>query len=210
MRRLGSAPGRVLECWDAPKAEVGGGISSFGKQGITPCGRSAGHSHCLRSFPEGWNAGTLLPELWRAWIHLTGCTSTGKEREGATSSTYLGKLRAGSSFWEAEHSHCPLPVPEASERCWSGGKTLEKTTGLGFWGWNSSLEGTNPPRKGLSKTGPCSRLTSPGLVIFQKEVRSRALVPASGGNSPPRPQIHPQELQIPFPAPQCAAPHPSG
>lgn len=148
MRRLGSAPGRMLECQDASKAEVGGGISSFGKQGITPCGQSAGRSHCLRSYLEGWNAAMLLPELWRTWMELNGCTSTEKEWEGAASSTYLDKQRAGSSFGGAERSRCSLHVPEASAQCWSGGKTLEKTAGLGFWGWNSSLEGTKPPWEG--------------------------------------------------------------
>lgn len=200
MRRLGNAPGRVLECWDAPKAEVGGGISSFGKQGITTCGRSAGRSRCPRSYPEGWNAGTLLPELWRAWIQLIACTSMEKEREGATSSTYLGKQRAGSSFWGAERSRCPLPVPEALEQCWSGGKTLEKTAGLGFWGWNNSLEGTNPPGTGLSKIGPCFRPASPGCVRFQKEARSRALVPGSRGEQP---------TQTPDPSPGTPNPIPS-
>lgn len=149
MRRLGSAPGRALECRDTPpKAKVGDGISSLGKQGITPCGQSAGRSRCPRSSPEGWNAGTLLPELRRTRMPPVGCASMEKGREGAASSTYLGKRRAGSSSRGAERSHCPLRGPEASAPCWSGGKTLGKTAGLGFWGRNGTLEGTNPPREG--------------------------------------------------------------
>lgn len=137
--------------WNAgmpPKLRWEMGSAPLGRKGITPCGRNAGRSRCPRSYPEDWNAGMLLRELWRTWIQLVGCPSMEKEREGAAPSTYLGTQRAGISFAGPEHSRCPLPVSEALVQCWNGGKTLEKTAGLGFGGWNSSLEGTNPPLEG--------------------------------------------------------------